>query len=211
MSLHTCEEIIAYLHTLSNPENVAGMAKFGINPANTLGISLPVLSNIAKKAGRDHALAQELWTSGIHEARILAALVDEPSKVTPEQMEAWAADFDSWDVCDQACANLFDRTPHAPGKALEWSERPAEFVKRLKGASSRFISRDLALPFSWQEGYGVYSISETDVPRAIEYVRAQKEHHRSRTHAVGWERMGGDDDGPDWSAENVRPRANCRQ
>lgn len=73
---------------------------------------------------------------------------------------------------------------------------PAEFVKRLKGASSRFISRELGLPFSWQEGYGVYSISETDVQRVIEYVRAQKEHHRSRTCVAGWEGMSGGDDGP---------------
>ena len=130
MNLHSSEEIIAYLKTLSNPENVTGMARFGINPENTLGISMPVLRATAKQVGKDHRLAQELWVSGIHEARILAALVDEPTKVTPGQMDAWAADFDSWDVCDQACANLFDRTPHAPGKALEWSERPEEFVKR---------------------------------------------------------------------------------
>jgi 3-methyladenine DNA glycosylase AlkD len=130
LGLHTSEEIIAYLKTLSNPESVAGMARFGINPENTLGISMPVLRQTAKKVGRDHTLALELWASGIHEARILAALVDEPQKVTPEQMDAWAADFDSWDVCDQACATLFDRTPHAPGKALAWSERQEEFVKR---------------------------------------------------------------------------------
>jgi 3-methyladenine DNA glycosylase AlkD len=130
MGLQTSQEIIAYLHTLANPENVAGMAKFGINPQGTLGISIPVLRDTAKKVGKDHALALELWASGIHEARILAALVDEPSKVTPAQMDTWAGDFDSWDVCDQVCANLFDRTPHASGKALEWSERPEEFIKR---------------------------------------------------------------------------------
>jgi 3-methyladenine DNA glycosylase AlkD len=123
-------EIIAHLHTLANPAHVAGMARYGINPQNTLGISIPALRDIARKVGQDHTLALELWASGIHEARILAALVDEPARVTPEQMDAWAADFDSWDVCDQVCANLFDRTPHAPAKALEWSERSEEFVKR---------------------------------------------------------------------------------
>jgi 3-methyladenine DNA glycosylase AlkD len=124
------QDIIAHMQSLANPHNVAGMAKFGINSENTLGISMPALRDLAKKTGRDHALAQELWASGIHEARILAALVDEPAKVTPEQMDAWVADFDSWDVCDQACANLFDRTAHAPAKALEWSEREEEFVRR---------------------------------------------------------------------------------
>jgi len=130
MGLQTCQEIIAYLQTLANPDNVVGMARFGINAENTLGISIPILRDTAKKVGRQHNLALELWESGIHEARIPAALVDEPSEVTPEQMDVWAADFDSWDVCDQVCGNLFDRTPHAPGKALEWSEREQEFVKR---------------------------------------------------------------------------------
>jgi 3-methyladenine DNA glycosylase AlkD len=130
MPPQSSQEIIAHLQTLANPDNVAGMARYGINPQNTLGISIPALRDLAKKVGRHHALALDLWASGIHEARILAALVDEPSRVTPEQMDAWASDFDSWDVCDQVCANLFDRTPHAPGIALQWSERQEEFVKR---------------------------------------------------------------------------------
>jgi len=115
---------------MANPANVAGMARFGINPENTLGISIPELRSMAKEIGKDHALAQELWTSGIHEARILAAFVDDPKKVTEVQMEWWVADFDSWDVCDQVCCNLFDRTPYAYQKALEWSCREEEFVRR---------------------------------------------------------------------------------
>jgi 3-methyladenine DNA glycosylase AlkD len=115
---------------MSNPVNVAGMRRFGINPENTLGISMPALRSMAKEIGKDHTLAQELWASGIHEARILAALVDDPKLVTEAQMERWAADFDSWDVCDQVCGNLFDRTPYAYLKALEWSSREEEFAKR---------------------------------------------------------------------------------
>lgn len=125
-----CAEILARLRALANPENVAGMARFGINPEHTLGIAIPVLRKLAKEAGRDHALAQELWASGIHEARILAAFVDDPRRVTPEQMDAWVEEFDSWDVCDQVCCNLFDRTPWAYQKAAAWSAREEEFVKR---------------------------------------------------------------------------------
>jgi 3-methyladenine DNA glycosylase AlkD len=114
------------------------MARFGINPHNTLGISIPVLRKMAGQVkrdlrgqdGRQHALAEELWGSSIHEARILAAFVDDPRRVTPEQMDRWAAGFDSWDVCDQVCCNLFDRTPFAWEKAVEWSGRDEEFVKR---------------------------------------------------------------------------------
>jgi 3-methyladenine DNA glycosylase AlkD len=106
------------------------MVRFGINPKNTYGISMPVIRKMAKEIGKDHRLALKLWQSGIHEARILAGLTDKPQKVTEKQMEAWVKDFDSWDVCDQVCGNLFDRTPFAYQKAVEWSSRPEEFVKR---------------------------------------------------------------------------------
>ncbi len=123
-------EIINRLKALSDPEAVKGMARFGINPENTYGVSIPNLRKMAKAAGKDHDLAQELWASGIHEARILAGMVDDPALVTEEQMEAWVKDFDSWDVCDQVCMNLFDKTPLAWQKVIDWSEREEEFVRR---------------------------------------------------------------------------------
>jgi 3-methyladenine DNA glycosylase AlkD len=106
------------------------MACYGINPKDTLGISIPTLRQMAKQIGKNHDLAQQLWASGIHEALILATLIDRPQEVTEAQMEAWANDFDSWDVCDQCCFNLFDKTPWAYQKAKEWSGRDEEFVKR---------------------------------------------------------------------------------
>ena len=115
---------------MSSKENVAGMARFGINPKNTYGVSIPDLRRIAKELGKNHVLALQLWRSGIHEARILASMIDDPQKVTSSQMERWARDFDSWDVCDQCCSNLFDKTALANRKAVEWSSRNEEFVKR---------------------------------------------------------------------------------
>jgi len=126
----TADDVLNNLRSLANPENVAGMRRYGINPKNTLGISIPNLRSLANEIGKDHSLAQDLWTSGIHEARILAAFIDDLKQVTQAQMEQWAADFDSWDVCDQVCGNLFDRTPYAHQKAVDWSSREAEFVKR---------------------------------------------------------------------------------
>lgn len=123
-------EILAELRAHGSPANVAGMARYGINPKSTLGVSVPALRGMAKKIGRDHALALALWKTGIHEARSLAGLIDEPAKVTEAQLERWAKDFDSWDVCDGVCSNLFDRTPFARDKAIEWSARREEFVKR---------------------------------------------------------------------------------
>jgi 3-methyladenine DNA glycosylase AlkD len=123
-------EVIQRLKSLSDPEAVKGMARFGINPENTYGVSIPNLRRIAKEAGKDHALAQKLWASGIHEAKILASMVDEPKAVTEEQLEAWVKDFDSWDVCDQVCMNLFDRVPLAWQKVGDWSQREEEFAKR---------------------------------------------------------------------------------
>lgn len=122
--------LLAALRAKRNSRNIAGMARFGINSKNTLGVPIPVLRQMARQAGRHHGLALELWESGVHEARILAVFVDEPPAVTETQMEEWAAVFDSWDVCDQVCSNLFDRTSFARQKALEWSLRGEEFVKR---------------------------------------------------------------------------------
>jgi 3-methyladenine DNA glycosylase AlkD len=123
-------EVIKRLKTWANPENVAGMARFGINPQNTLGISIPRLRMLAKEIDPDHALALDLWASGLHEARILAGMIDDPALVTSAQMERWVKDFDSWDVCDQVCMNLFDKTRLAHRKALAWSRRKPEFEKR---------------------------------------------------------------------------------
>jgi 3-methyladenine DNA glycosylase AlkD len=85
---------------------------------------------MAKQIGKNHSLAQHLWVSSVHEARILAGMADDPAAVSEEQMEKWVKDFDSWDVCDQVCSNLFDRTRFAHKKAVEWSKRNEEFVKR---------------------------------------------------------------------------------
>jgi 3-methyladenine DNA glycosylase AlkD len=123
------EEILARLHAMANPENVAGMERYGINTQDTLGISIYTLRPLAKEIGQDHDLALALWDSGIHEARILASYIAEPARVTEAQLERWVADFDSWDVCDQVC-DLFGKTPFAYPKAFEWSGRREEFVKR---------------------------------------------------------------------------------
>ena len=124
------EEIISKLKSLSDPEAVKGMARYGINPKNNLGISIYKLRPIAKEIGKDHDLALKLWDSGIHDARLLACFIEDPAKVTGEQMDSWAKGFDSWDVCDQACTSLFDLTPLAWRKVVEWTEREEEFVKR---------------------------------------------------------------------------------
>ncbi|NIN67472.1 MAG: DNA alkylation repair protein, partial [Anaerolineae bacterium] len=123
-------EALQRLRSQSDPKAVEGMARFGIKTENALGIPIPHVRKIAKEIGKDHSLARELWRSGIHEARILACLVEDPDQVTEDQMESWVKDFDSWDVCDQCCMNLFDRTSFAYQKALKWSGRKEEFVKR---------------------------------------------------------------------------------
>jgi 3-methyladenine DNA glycosylase AlkD len=128
-------EILAALRAHANPENVAGMARFGISSQGTLGVPVYVIREIAKAHKRNHALALELWDSGIHEARILATIVDDSKLVTKAQMERWARDFDSWDVCDQACQNLFRYTPFAWETAAKWSSARPEFVRRAAFAT----------------------------------------------------------------------------
>ena len=122
--------LLSVLRAHANPANVAGMARYGINSKDTLGVPMPVLRKLAKEAGRSHELAAELWASGIHEARILATLIDDPARVTGRQMDRWVSDLDSWDVCDQACQNLFRYTPSAFAKGAQWARARREFVRR---------------------------------------------------------------------------------
>jgi 3-methyladenine DNA glycosylase AlkD len=124
------DEVLERLRALESPKDREGMARFGINPAHALGISVAKLRVIGKEIGRDHDLALELWASGVHEARILATIVDDPKLVTEQQMRSWVEDLDSWDLCDQACMNLFWRTSSGIDLALEWTERDEVFVKR---------------------------------------------------------------------------------
>jgi 3-methyladenine DNA glycosylase AlkD len=126
----TCDEVIAEMRSRARPENLSGMARYGIATERAFGISIYDLRPLARRIGTDHGLAAELWQTGIHEARILAAYVDDPAQVEDEQLERWVADFDSWDVCDQVCSSLFDRTASAWSKAVEWAARDEEFVKR---------------------------------------------------------------------------------
>jgi len=123
-------DVLTKLQAKANPKNVAGMAKFGMSVESRLGVSVPEMRKLAKEVGRDHRLAQSLWKTGIAEAQIVAALIDDPAAVTSTQMDRWVKDFDSWDVCDQACLSLFDKSPLAWQKIPVWAEREEEFVKR---------------------------------------------------------------------------------
>jgi 3-methyladenine DNA glycosylase AlkD len=148
------QEIIGEMKRDADPQAVAGMARFGINPKGTLGLSMPYLRKLARRIGRDHALAQRLWRSGIHEARILAALVDDPAAVTPAQMDAWIKDFDSWDVCDQVCGCLFDQTRAGRRKAGAWTVRKPEFERRAGYALMAALAwHDKDAPDSLFTGY----------------------------------------------------------
>ncbi len=124
------ENIIKELKSMKNPRNVQGMQRFGIQGKEMLGISMPTIRKMAKDIGKDHILAGKLWKSGIHEARLLACFIDDPEQVTEKQMEDWVKDFDSWDIVDQCCGQLFDRTLFVEKKIDEWTERKEEFTKR---------------------------------------------------------------------------------
>jgi 3-methyladenine DNA glycosylase AlkD len=123
-------EVVRTLERMGDPARRDGMARYGIDISRALGISVTELRRLARDLGHDHDLAAALWASGVHEARILASLVDEPARVSHAQMDAWVADLNSWDVCDAVCGNLFDRTPFALDKAVEWSAREPDFEKR---------------------------------------------------------------------------------
>ncbi|OGB69576.1 MAG: DNA alkylation repair protein [Caldithrix sp. RBG_13_44_9] len=124
------EEVLKKLKSRARPDQLEGMARFGMTPDKRWGVSVPDMRKIAKETGKDHSLALELWKTGIQEARMVAGMIGDPIQLTEKQMEEWVKDFNSWDVCDQVCMNLFDKSQLAWKKVYDWSRREEEFVKR---------------------------------------------------------------------------------
>ena len=124
------KDVLDKLQSKAQSEQLKGMAKYGMTVEQRLGVSVPDMRKLAKEIGRDHELALDLWRTGITEARIVAAMVGDPAKLTEEQLEDWVKGINSWDVCDQVCMNLFEKNRLAWKKIVDWSEREEEFVKR---------------------------------------------------------------------------------
>ena len=150
----TAGKIGQELRRLGTRRNVDGMARFGIRAVKVFGVSKPKLDALAKKIGRNHELALTLWATGIHDAKILAGLIDEPAKVTAAQMEAWVRDFDNWDTCDGTCCHLFVFAKPAWAKAVAWTRRKEEFQKRAGFALAAYLAyRDKAAKGSRFQGF----------------------------------------------------------
>ena len=143
------QSVLADLRAMGSEKNRAGMGRFGINTDRAFGVSMTTLRPLARAFKGNHRLAADLWASGHHEARILAALIDDPKKVTRRQMDAWAAAFNSWDVCDQVCAKLFVKTPYVVEKVVKWANDDREFVRRAA--------------FATMAGYAVHAKQVPDV------------------------------------------------
>lgn len=126
----TVEDVLKELKAKAKSDQLEGMSRFGIVGDQRMGVSVPDMRKIAKEIGKDHQLALDLWDTGIPEAMIVAGMIAEPDRLTEAQMEDWVVDINSWDICDQVCMNLFEKTPLADKKIYEWSERDEEFVKR---------------------------------------------------------------------------------
>jgi len=124
------EQVLAQLYSRASEHNRAGQARFGIKPRHNLGLSVRDLRELAGQIRIDHGLATELWESGIHEARILCSMIADPALITADLVDRWTAEFDSWDIVDQFCQNLYWRLPFAEQKVDEYCQRPEEYVKR---------------------------------------------------------------------------------
>ncbi len=123
-------EALTWLEKASTRRDLANLERFGIAATRPFGVSMANLQILAKRLGRDHDLAAAFWKTGRYEARMLAALVEEPARVTPAQMDRWCRDFDNWGICDTVCICLFDRTPYGFGRVKAWAPQRDEFVKR---------------------------------------------------------------------------------
>lgn len=136
----SCATVLRELRRLGERRNVEGMARFGIRAKKVYGVAKPKMDLLARKIGRSHRLALELWKTGVHDARILAGMIDEPTQVTAKQMERWVRNFDNWDICDGTCCHLFAFIKPAWRKAKEWSRRREEFVKRAGFALMAYLA-----------------------------------------------------------------------
>lgn len=126
----TVEDVLSRLQELGSEKNREGMKRYGINVQTAFGVSPVTGRKLAKQIGKNHSLALALWKTKRHEARFIASLLADIEKTTPALMEKWVKDFNSWDLVDGVCGNLFIKTPYAFDKAMEWSLRKEEFVKR---------------------------------------------------------------------------------
>jgi len=134
MSAKQVQEALSLLEKAATQKDFDNLARFGIAAPKAFGVSMANIQKIAKRLGRSHELAAELWDTGWYEARMLTAFVDEPERVTSAQMDRWCRDFDNWGIVDTLCFKLFDRTPHAWAKIAQWHDKRAEFVKRASFA-----------------------------------------------------------------------------
>jgi len=126
----TVQEVLSSLRSKGSKKNVEGMARYGIVSPKAFGVSAGNLKSIARRIGKDHALALKLWKSGWYDARALCAFIADPKKVTPALMNRWAKDFDNWAITDGLCIHVFRRTPHAHAMVKAWTGRKREFEKR---------------------------------------------------------------------------------
>jgi 3-methyladenine DNA glycosylase AlkD len=158
------DSVLAWLKRHSSARNREGLARYGLPSENALGVSVADIRQLGKLLGRDHDLALALWKTGVYEARMLTSFVDEPSRVTPAQMDRWCRDFDSWGICDTLCFHLFDRIPHAWQKVEKWSGRREEFVKRAAFALLASLScHDKAAPDKlFRDGLALIERASTD-------------------------------------------------
>ena len=130
MSNPAASAAVKWLRARGSERFRAGLARYGLPTEKAFGVPVGTIQKYGKALGRDHALARDLWRTGWTDARMLAAFVGEPDKVTPREMDRWCRDFDSWGIVDTVCFKLWDRSPHAWTKAAQWSRWAPEFEKR---------------------------------------------------------------------------------
>src|SRR5713226_1464873 len=135
-----CARTLSELRSLGEQRNIDGMARYGIRAKVVYGVAKPKMDELARRIGRDHELALGLWDTGVHDARVLAGMIDVAKQVTSKQMEHWVRDFDNWDVCDGTCCHLFVFAEPAWKKAIEWSGRNEEFIKRAGFALMAYLA-----------------------------------------------------------------------
>lgn len=200
--------VLRQLRALGEQRNVDGMARFGIRAKVVYGVAKPKMDELARRVGKNHNLALELWFTGVHDARILAGMIDEPDQVSASQMERWVRDFDNWDVCDGTCCHLFVFTAPAWAKIIQWSRRKKEFQKRAGFALMAYLAyRDKSAPDAKYQrlfpiiqreahdernfvkkavNWALRNIGKRNIPLNREAIRSAERIRRQNTRAARW-------------------------
>ena len=140
----TSDDVMAQLEHAGSAPTRKTYARHGVTGA-MFGVSYTVLGKLTKAIKVDQSLAEKLWATGNHDARILATMIADPSTVGRKQLDAWAAAADNYVTAD-AIARMVAMTPHARATAEAWTQSTGEHIGQCGWTVFAVLARGESVP-----------------------------------------------------------------